>query len=403
MIYKVAVHASGTQRNIVVDAGSPGEAALQVKKRLGDNMAVIIKVTQVKQSSFKGLKLFGRVGPRDLAILCKNITVLIQAGVTALEAIETVSSHIGKKAIADALNSVAENVKEGFSLSSAFRGSPDVFPELFCQVLEASEEAGALEEGLNALSSHYEREANFKEKIRQAMSYPSFVAGFAVVISLALFIFVIPKFAMLLNSANVPLPLPTRLMLYFSSHAWQTLLILAISIFIIVRVIKMLWKAHATRLKMELILSKVPYVGTLYTRTAQSRVCTMFALLLNVGIPVVTTLETVEKSCSIISLQDELKVVRSVVRNGGSLSNALSMCKWLPKVVGRMASIGERSGALPEMFENTASLFDNEVDNIIQKLPTLVESAMIICVGALVLFVLLSLFLPIFSMYQTIK
>lgn len=403
MLYRVKVYVSGTPREVAVEAASPEEAAARVRRQVGEERALVFGVTPARKGLVGGLKLFGKVGPRDLELLCRNLLVLLQAGVTTLEAIETAALQSGKKVLTRALELAAANIREGFPLRDAFRGSPGVFPEVFCQVIEASEEAGALEEGLASLAAHFEREARFKEKLRQAMAYPLVVAGFAVVVALGLFLFVVPKFAGLLAEAEVPLPLPTRLMLAFSSHAWQVLGGVAALAFLGARGVKAAWGLRAARLRLEALLARVPFVGRLLTRTAAARVCRTFALLLRVGVPVVQALETAERACPLVSLQDELKVVRSVVRGGGSLSSALRRCVWLPPAVGRMAAVGERAGTLPEMLERAASLFDAEVDALMQRLPLLAEGGMVVCVGGLVLFVLLSLFLPIFSMYQTVK
>lgn len=403
MLYKVKVYASGIPKEIAIEADSLEEAAARVRKQMGEERTIVVGVAPVKKSFISGLRLFKKVGSRDLELLCRNLLVLLQAGVTTLEAVETVALQTEKKSMKRALELVATNIREGFPLQNAFRVSPDVFPEVFCQVIEASEEAGALERGLASLATHFEKEACFKEKLRQAMAYPLFVAGFAVVVALGLFIFVVPKFTTLLAEANVSLPLPTRLMLAFSTHIWEVLGILVILVLLAIKGAKTAWRFHPTRLWLESLLARVPFVGRLLTRTTAARVSRTFALLLRVGIPVVQALETAEKTCPLASLQDELKVVKTVVRGGGSLSGALRRCKWLPPAVGRMAAVGERSGTLPEMLERAASLFDAEVDALMQRLPPLVEGGMVVCVGGLVLFVLLSLFLPIFSMYQTVK
>lgn len=403
MFYKVTIYVSDTPREVAVEAASAEEAAARVKRQVGEERAVVVRVAPAKKRLTAGLKLFGRVGPRDLELLCRNLLVLIQSGITTLEAIEMAAMQSGKKALRRALELAAANIREGFPLKDAFRGSPDVFPEVFCQVIEASEEAGALEEGLNSLVAHFEREARFKEKLRQAMAYPMVVAGLAVVVALGLFLFVVPKFVGLLTEANVPLPLPTRLMIAFSSHAWQVMGCAAAAAFVGVKAVKTAWRSQAARLRLERVLARVPFLGVLLTRTAASRVCRTFALLLRVGVPVVQALETAEKTCPLASLQRELKVVRSVVRGGGSLAGALQRCRWLPRTAGRMAAVGEKSGSLPEMLERAASLFDVETDALMQRLPLLAEGGMVVCVGGLVLFVLLSLFLPMFSMYQTVK
>lgn len=399
--YRIEVVSSGVRRELAVRASSPNEALARVQGQIGDR-GVIVKVTPVKENKVLSLP-FGKPGPRDLEMLCRNLLVLHEAGVTMLEALETVAAQAPKRRLRETLELAASNIREGLPLKDAFRGSPDVFPEVFCQVMDAAEEAGALEEGLKALVTHFEREARFKEKLKQALSYPIIVAVLAVVIALGLFTFVVPKFAATLESAGIPLPFTTRIVLAFSKNA-KVIIPSAFAVAgALIWIFKKSTRVSVVRKKIESVLARIPLVKVLVLRSAASRFCRMLALLLDVGVPVVEALEVAERSCPLVSLQDEIKLARTVVRSGGQLSTSLKRSKWLPPTVGKMVAVGEHSGRMAEMLMRAADAAEIELEAAVQKLPTVAEGGMLVCVGGLVLFVLLSIFLPIISMYQAVK
>lgn len=399
--YKVEIVASGVRRELAVQAANPNEAAAKIRTQIGSR-GVVVKVTPAGREKAV-LFPFGKPGPRDLEMLCRNLLVMHRAGVTMLEALETAAAQAAKKRLKGALGLAASNIREGLPLKDAFRGSPDVFPEIFCQVMDVAEEAGALEKGLEALVSHFEREARFKEKLRQALAYPAVVAVLAVVVALGLFTFVVPKFAKTLVDSGMPLPCTTKAVLIFSQNIGVIIPSVFAAVSAVVWIYKKTTKFSAVRKRIESVLARVPLVGTLVVRSAGVRFCRMLALLLDVGVPVVEALEVSERACSLVSLRDKIKTARAVVRSGGQLSGTLKKSRWLPPIVGRMAAIGEHSGRLAEMLERAAEAAEIEVDAAMQKLPAVAEGGMLVCVGGLVLFVLLSIFLPIVSMYQTVK
>jgi len=403
MFYRIKMYISGTLKEVAVEAPTEEQAVYLVKKQVGEERAIIFRVEAVRKSFISGLSFFKKVKPRELALLTKNLNILLRSGITTLEAVETVAGQTDNKRIKKAMMLVAENIREGFSLRTAFGSSPNVFPDIFVEVISAAEEAGMLEKGLELLTTHFEKEAFLKEKLKQAVSYPAIVLIFAVIVALGLFIFVVPKFAQMLTEAEIPLPFATKIMFYFSQHVWIVLGMFNLFAAGLIKGLQKLWNYRPSRLWFERILIKIPFVGQFITKTAASRVIRTLALLIDVGIPVINALEIAERNSPLLSLKDELKVVKTVVRSGGSLSGALNKCRWLPPPTGRMSAIGERSGNLPEMLERAARLYDSEIDSLIQRLPPIVEGGMVILVGGIVFFVLLSLFLPIFSVYQTIK
>lgn len=404
MLYRVTAYVSGIPRTVMVESGSTTEAAEQVRKRLGEDRVLVAHVAPAsKEFSLEMFKFWDRVGPRDLELFCRRFHALVSAGVTTLEALETVAAQTEKNSLKKALLQVADNVREGFSLAAAFRGFPHVFPAVFNHTVAAAEESGALEEALLSLAAHFEREARFKEKLRQAMAYPAVVACFAFLVAMGLFVFVVSKFALLLQDTDVPLPALTRVMMGISAHAGLIILFLAGTFLAGVPLFRVLWQKEIVRSRLEAVFARVPVLGKIISRTAAARVCRSLSLMSKVGVPLVRALEIAQGVASFSSFQKELKDAGEAVREGKSLADALSRSRWFPPTGVKMVVVGENSGRLSEMLDQAASLFETEVDLLVQKLPPLVEAGMVVFVGGLVLFVLLSLFLPIFSMYQTVR
>lgn len=403
MVYQVEIFSDGARRTVAVDAPNAEDAAKKVVSRLRSGIVTSVRPAGSRSPGSLFVLPGARAGPRDLELACRQLQALIGAGVTTLDAVETVASQAGKKSLREALRRAADNIREGFSLSDAFRTSPRVFPEVFVRVMEAAEETGAFEESLATLANHFERETKFRERLRQAMAYPALVACLAVAVALGLFLFVVPKFAGLLADAGIPLPLITRIVMGFAAHAKPVFGGLAVLFVLGTPLFRMLWQQQGFRTALESALARVPVMGRLLTRAAAARACRTVALLARVGVPLVRALEVAEGVAVFSGLRYDLQIARTVLRGGGSLARALSGSRWFPQVGVKMAAVGEESGRLPEMLEQAASLFESEVDMLMQRLPTAVEVALMVCVGGLVLVVLLSMFLPIFSVYQTVK
>jgi type II secretory pathway component PulF len=404
VLYRVTAYVSGTSRTLVVESGNAVEAAKQVRKRLGEDRTLITRVVPAgREFSLEAFKFWDRVGPRDLELFCRRSHALVSAGVTTLEALETVASQTEKNSLKKALLQVADNVREGFPLVAAFRDFPRVFPAVFSHTVAAAEESSALEEALLSLAAHFEREARFKEKLRQAMAYPTVVACFALLVAVGLFTFVVPKFAALLQSADVPLPALTRVMMNVSAHTGLIALFLVGASLVGVPLFRVLWQKEGVRSRLEAVFARLPVLGKIVSRAAAARVCRSLSLMTKVGVPLVRAMEVARGVASFSSFRKELEDAAEAVREGKPLADALSRSRWFPATGVKMAAVGENSGRLSEMLDQSASLFETEVDLLVQKLPPLVEAGMVVFVGGLVLLVMLSLFLPIFSMYQTVK
>ncbi|MDI6824615.1 MAG: type II secretion system F family protein [Bacillota bacterium] len=399
MLYAVRVHSAGRVQRVVLDAPSAQEAARAAWRRFGAGTFLL----SVQPAERPGARAGGGVGPRDLEMFCRQVEVLLRAGVTVQEALEDLSREAGRKVLSSALRAVSESVRAGSSLSASLRAHPRVFPAAFCQAVAAAEEAGALPEALERLAVHFGREASFREKLRQALTYPAVVFCLALAVTGGMFGFVVPRFASLLQGAGVPLPGITHFVLAVSGRLPQIGLFLGACILAALAASRAARSGGALRGAWERAVLRLPVVGRISSRSAAARACRNLALLLESGTPVTRALETAAKTAGLSLLSADLERARAAVQAGGSLAAGLEGSRFFSPAARRMVAVGEGSGQLPGMLQQAAALFEMEVDALMQRLPPLVETGMLLVVGGNVAFVMLSLFLPIVSLYKAVQ
>lgn len=398
MLYAVRVHSAGRVQRVVLDAPTAHEAARAAWRRFGPG-TLLLSVEPAERGGRPG----GGVGPWDLEMLCRQMEALLRAGVTVQEALEDLSRQVERKALAGALRAVSESVRAGSSLSASLRAHPRVFPGVFCQAVAAAEEAGALPEALASMALHFGREASFREKLRQALTYPAMVFCLALAVTGGMFGFVVPRFASLLQGAGVPLPGITQFVLAVSERLPQIGAFLgacALGLFAVSRAAR---SGGVLRRAWEKVLLRLPVLGRIACRSAAARACRNLALLLESGTPVTRALETAARTAGFSLLSADLERARAAVQSGGSLAAGLEGSRFFTPAARRMVAVGEGSGQLPGMLQQAAMLFEVEVDKLMQRLPPLVETAMLLVVGGNVAFVMLSLFLPIVSLYEAVQ
>lgn len=400
MLYSVTGYIDSETREITVEAHNETEAANQVRQRFGENRVTILRVKPAVRPT---LLLFKKkVSSRELEFFCRQLHALIAAGVTMLEALNAIAEQTDKKVFRDVLLDIVNDVRDGLSLSSAFQKHFSIFPPIFCNMVAAAEETGTLDDAMNDLAEHFAGESRFWGQIRQAVTYPAIVVGLSVLEVLVLFTFVVPKFASMLTSANVPLPASTRLLLLLSARFDLILPAALACLFVVAYICQKMWRDEKIRYHMEQVFVRMPVVGRLVSRAAAARVCRALSLMVRAGVPVTRALDVTAGVSGFTSFKREILTAQDGVREGRRLCDALKKSRWLPPISRKMISVGESSGRLEEMLSHAAALFEMEVEMMMQRIPTIAETSLIIIVGGIVLFILIAVYTPIFSIYKTI-
>lgn len=401
MIFKVSGYTESQLRVITVDAENAQNAVEQVNNKLGEGRITIIKVKQEKQRL--KIEIGKKVKRQELEFFCRQMASLLSSGITILDALNAIAEQTEKPVFKNALLTISDNVKDGFSLSSSFQSFPNIFSNIFCSLIAAAEDTGSIDEIFIDLADHYNREDKFQRKIKQALAYPAIIMLLATIEVLGIFTFIIPRFAGLLQSSQVPLPKSTLFLLSISNNFGIIFIMLTLVLIGGGYLLRLLWSNDKSRKKIEMIIIKTPILGRLSKLIALARVCHTISLMIKVGIPINQVLSVTSRVSGYLLFADEINKAQEEIREGKSPYQAFKDSKWFTSVALKMIDVGEKSGHLNNMLEHTADLYDLEIDTIMQRIPTIAETSMLIIIGFVVLIVLYSIYSPIFSIYQTIK
>jgi len=353
---------------------------------------MVIKGTDVTE-----LELFNKVTIKDIALFCRQFSTLLTAGLPLIQIMDLLGEQNKNRKLKKDILDIAESVRTGVTLSDAMKRRKH-FPQLLVNMVATGEMGGTLDKVLATMSLHYEKEHNMRQKIRTAMTYPIIVLTVTVAVVYFLLTNVVPAFADMFEGMGVTLPLATRILLGLSSFASVYGAILLIALLTAGILFKYMVSKGEGRYKWHKFLLKMPAVGHLTVLILSSRFTRTMSTLLSSGAPLIDSLEMTKKvmnnACAEIGLTD----VQDRVRLGGGLWGPLEQFKLFPSMVIQMVRVGEEAGTLDEVLANTARFYEEETEGYMIKLTTLLEPAMILILGSVVAFVVLSIALPMFDM-----
>ncbi|MGB9782621.1 MAG: type II secretion system F family protein [Moorellaceae bacterium] len=404
MVFLVEAYVNNRRQTFTIEAENAKDVPELLFERTGAGWTTIISVTPVRAARHHAFRLRrGRVKQKELELFCRQLQAMLSSGMTLLESLKTLEEQTASRRLKLALADIAANVRSGFSFASSLKGHPDIFSPFFCSMVETAEESGRLEETLLRLADVLRRDQEFKGKLKQTMTYPLVVLSLAIAVMAGLFVFVVPKFTMLLEANDIPLPLLTRIMMAIASHFfWIALGLVALTVGALMA-LRALRKNENASARMEVMLLRVPVFGKIVCYLNLSQILWTLAMLLRTGVNLIRSLDILAGATSYNSLKQEIISAKLAVEKGDSLSAGFQGSIWLPPVERQMMAVGERSGNLDRMVEHAAVLLEKEAEVLLSRIPSLMEAGITIAVGAGVLVVMLSLFLPIVSVYQAVK
>jgi type IV pilus assembly protein PilC len=370
-------------------------AALRQKKIIPTS----IKVKEEK----KGLGILGiRVSRRALAVFTRQFATMLNAGLPLLSCLEILAKQTESQTLRRVLGEVRTDVEGGLSLADALRRQPKVFDNLYVNMVESGETGGALDVILVRLANYLEKAAALVRKIRGAMIYPIIILLVAIVAIAILLIFVIPIFAQMFEGVGAELPQMTKMVVGMSNFlkVWALpLLIIFIALFTIMR----RWhKTESGAKAIDPILLKLPVFGNLLRKQAIARLSRTLSTLLSSGVPIIDALEITAKSSGNWVVEDAILKARSSIKGGENIADPLTKTSVFPPMVTQMIAIGEASGGLDEMLAKVADFYDAEVDQAVENLTSALEPVIMVVLGGVVGFIVISMYLPIFQLAGTI-
>ncbi len=392
---------SGKIEKGIVDADSMPAAREKVRK-MGVTLTDIFEDTPSKTKPGVGFLSSRSSKERELFVITSQMGMLIKSGFSVTRSLSAMIDGEISEQLKGVLAEVKQDIERGKSLSEALIKHKSLFSDFYINMVKAGESSGALDIVLIRLSEVLRQGIELKSKIRSAMAYPILVAIVGLLVVGFLFIHVIPSVVSIFNESQLQLPLPTLILIGISSFLKKTWFVLIIILSALIYLLKRYSKTGAGRKRLDKAKLSFrllrAYLGNLYF----SRFCRSLGMLLNSGIPLSTALEISRAVIGNMVIRDELSRIKEQVISGKSLADAMRTSKYFPSLLIHVVDIGEQGGNLGDMLLETASIFEGDLDNNLSMLTSLIEPVMILLMGLIVGFVVISVLLPLLQMSQAL-
>lgn len=349
------------------------------------------------------LGMFRKIPKKDISIFCREMYFSLTSGISIVQSLEIVKEQIENKKLKNILYNVFDDIKRGRMLSDAFKQYDDL-PNLFIYMLQVGEETGRLDEIMGNLADYYNNQYKQEKKIKNALIYPKFLLCFSLIVVSILVAFVVPIFVQNLLSANEVLPVPTKIVIWISSfikNKWMYIIAFLIVISILKIFILNKNKKYVYFKDRFIVNSK--FIRTISMQIFTSRFARTFSILFGGGVNVTRCIEICADVIGNEFIKSRLLQSKEFISNGSSIAEGLGMENTFPKMLIQSIRVGEESGTVEEILKKASEFYDSEANFALEKLSNLVEPIMIILLAFLVGFVVISLVLPIFSMYDAVK
>jgi type IV pilus assembly protein PilC len=344
-----------------------------------------------------------RVKTKDLAVMARQLATMIASGLSILKALSILAEQTESKPLARTLGIVRTQVETGSSLSEALQKHPEVFPPLMVHLVRAGEVGGFLDQALESVATTFEKDVKLMSTIKSAMTYPVVVLVMAIVAVIGMIVFIVPVFKNMFADLGGELPLPTQILVTLSENAYW-----ALPLFMVVVVVFFAWwrrnkRTDAVRSRVDALKLKLPVFGPLFQKVAIARVTRNLATMTKSGVPILQALAIVADTSNNWVIEKALHEVQDSVRVGRSIAGPLAEHEVFPAMVVQMIAVGEDSGSLEQMLTKIADFYDDEVQTTTEALTSLIEPLMIAVIGVLIGGIIVSLYMPMFSLYSQIS
>lgn len=356
-----------------------------------------IKVQRRKLLQQEFLQELIPVTVKVLAVFCRQFAVMIEAGMPMLACLHVLIEQTYHKRLKSALQNVYKKVQEGMSLSRAMSEHSQVFPELMISMVEAGELGGVLDIILRRLAVHYEKEHKLNEKVKAAMTYPAVVVSMAILSVMFILIFVLPVFTKLFEDLSLEIPLPTRILLTTSHFLGNNGIFVFVLLVLLCISLGYVVKRADVKQAIDCILFKLPVLGKVRKKIIIARFSRTLSTLLQGSVPLLSAIEVAAKSTGSSNIMAGLAIALKGIRQGLGLATALSRCSLFPPFVIQMIAIGEETGEMDKMLEKLADFYEDDVDDSVMRLSSMLEPLLIGFLGGIIGFIVIAVVLPMFE------
>lgn len=398
----------GNPKRERIVAESPGDARTALRERglfvqeLTEDRGLAERISAFKLEDVQNAMT--SVTVKDKAVFSRQFAVLINAGVAMVRGLGVLSDQCPNPKMKKALQEVSADVQQGTNLSDAMRKHPSCFDGLYVSMVQAGEVGGVLDEVMNRLAKLLEDTARLQNQIKSAMTYPVAVGSLATIIFLGMCIFLLPIFARIFDDLGAKLPPFTAFMISISNFLRSPyVLLLVAAIFAAAFAYQKYYSTKVGRVTMDRFFLKMPLFGDLIQKTATARFCRTFGALSRSGVPILTALEIVRDTAGNQVIANAVDEAKQEVQTGGMISLALQRAQVFPIMAIQMISIGEETGEIDTMLMKVADFYEDEVEQAVKALTSIMEPIMIVVLGGMVGSILVAMYLPIFSVMDAVK
>lgn len=393
-----AINIEGERLDGTIEAPDDRNALNALKSR----ELYVIELVEKKEEA-KELKLFKGVGAKTLAIFCRQLSIMLNAGVNLLKALDVLREQEENKTMSKALHSLYERVEKGTPVSFAMKEHKDIFPDILVNMTEAGELSGSLETSFESMAVYFEKEDSLKKKLTNTLIYPVVVLVVTLVVLSILLVFVVPTFTDIFMELDVELPAITNFLIALSEFLKTKWYIIAAVLFAVAWMVRRYAGTENGKKALDQAKLKNPITKNTMLNALTSRFAGTLATLLAAGIPLIEALETTGQVLGNALVMEKFEDVIKGVRRGEVLSGLVAGMGIFPSLLSVMIRTGEESGSIDTVLQQVADFYEKELDNSITRLTAALEPAIILFLGLIVGGVLAAIIVPMFQLYGSIK
>ncbi|HIF9278507.1 TPA: type II secretion system F family protein [Photobacterium damselae] len=373
----------------------------EVRAQLTEQMIQVKKIKRTNPSTLD--KIRNQMKSCDVTAITRQLATMIESGVPIVQALKLMASSHHKAEVRAVLTQVNTQVEAGASLSKALKSSSPLFDNFYCDLVATGEETGYLGQVFIRLATYREKSEAMRKKVIKAMIYPSMVMLTAISVTILMLVFVIPQFAAIFGSFGAELPWFTRQVLKASDFLINYGGYLAVGLLLTLVLYRYSYKrSYSFRLRMARLSLRLPIIGNVVLKATIARFARTLATTFSAGIPLLTGLQSAGKTAGNLHIEEAIMEAHTSAAAGMPLYLSLRQCNVFPELMLQMTMIGEESGSLDDMLNKMASLYENDVDNIVDNLGQILEPLIIIVLGVLIGGLLVAMYMPIFTLMSVI-
>ena len=338
------------------------------------------------------------VKEKDIILFCRQFSTMIDAGLPIIQCLDILYSQQENKTFKGMIKEIKESVESGATLADSLKRYPKQFDDLFVNMISAGEAGGILDTILRRLSGYMEKAAKLKGQVKGAMTYPVVTMIIAVIVVAVILVFVIPVFQQMFADFGGALPGPTQIVINASEFVKSKILYIIIGVALFIYALKKYYKTPKGRLTIDALMLKLPVFGVLLRKVAVSKFTRTMGTMLSSGVAILEALDIVAKTAGNTIIERAIYKVRTGISEGRTMADPLLESQVFPSMVCQMISVGESTGALDSMLGKIADFYDEEVDQAVENLTSLIEPFMLVFLGVVIGGLVIAMYLPVFKM-----